>query len=112
MKAWLVKDKEEFSATVVFAETRGKAKSVAMYTEACGGVAFCDIETHTGCRKWINITKRVRQRWIGMIVTTDSPLSKSVVFTVYILKRACVRIVPHTSGAKDTPDRKERGNNG
>lgn len=25
MKAWLVKEKDEFCATVVFAETRGKA---------------------------------------------------------------------------------------
>ena len=44
MKAWLAKDKDEFSATVVFAETRGKAKSVAMSTEACEDVDFCDIE--------------------------------------------------------------------
>lgn len=44
MKAWLVKDKDEFCATVVFAETRGKARSIAMRTEACEDVDFCDIE--------------------------------------------------------------------
>lgn len=44
MKAWVVKAKNEFCATVVFAETRGKAKSIAMYTDACEDVAFCDIE--------------------------------------------------------------------
>ncbi|MBR2388266.1 MAG: hypothetical protein IKB02_05805 [Clostridia bacterium] len=44
MKAWLVKDKDECAATVVFAETRGKARSMAMATDACEDVAFCDIE--------------------------------------------------------------------
>ena len=44
MKAWLVREKDEFIATVVFAETRGKAKVVAMRTEACEDVDFCDIE--------------------------------------------------------------------
>lgn len=46
MKAWLVKDKNEFCATVVFAETRGKARSIAMHTEACEDVDFCNIEVH------------------------------------------------------------------
>lgn len=44
MKAWLVREKEEFCATVVFAETRGKAKSEALKTDCCGDAAFCDIE--------------------------------------------------------------------
>lgn len=44
MKAWLVKEKDEFGATVVFAETRGKARSMAMATDACEDVDFCDIE--------------------------------------------------------------------
>ena len=43
MKAWLAKDKDEFSATVVFAETRGKARSIAMRTETCEDVDFCNI---------------------------------------------------------------------
>lgn len=34
MKAWLVREKDEFSATVVFAETRGKARALARATEA------------------------------------------------------------------------------
>lgn len=44
MKAWLVREKDEFCATVVFAETRGKAKVLAMHTEACEDAAFMDIE--------------------------------------------------------------------
>ena len=44
MKAWLVRDKDEFYATVVFAETRGKARALAMHTEACEDVDFIDIE--------------------------------------------------------------------
>ena len=35
MKAWIVKEKDEFAATVVFAETRGKARMLAMLTDAC-----------------------------------------------------------------------------
>lgn len=44
MKAWLVREKDEFCATVVFAETRGKAKALALQTEACDGADFLDIE--------------------------------------------------------------------
>lgn len=44
MKAWLVREKDEFAATVVFAETRGKAKSLALSTDACEDVAFVRIE--------------------------------------------------------------------
>lgn len=44
MKAWLVKEKDEFSAEVVFAETRGKAKSLARYTDACWDTAFVNIQ--------------------------------------------------------------------
>ncbi len=44
MKAWLVREKDEFPATVVFAETRGKARALAMHTEVCEDVRFCDIE--------------------------------------------------------------------
>jgi hypothetical protein len=43
-KAWLVREKNEFAATVVFAETRGKAKSIAMHTETCEDVDFVDID--------------------------------------------------------------------
>lgn len=43
MKAWLVKDPDEFRATVVFAETRGRARALAMATDACEDVDFCDI---------------------------------------------------------------------
>lgn len=44
MKAWLVRVKDESCATVVFAETRGKAKSVALHTDCCEDADFCDIE--------------------------------------------------------------------
>ena len=44
MKAWLVREKDEYGATVVFAETRGKARSLAQHTEACEDANFCDIE--------------------------------------------------------------------
>ena len=44
MKAWIVRGKDNFCATVVFAETRGKARALAMNTDACEDVEFCDIE--------------------------------------------------------------------
>ena len=44
MKAWLAKDKDNSSATVVFAETRGKARALARCTEACEDSDFVDIE--------------------------------------------------------------------
>lgn len=43
-KAWLVREKDEFCATVVFAETRGKAKSLALATDCCEDAHFLDIE--------------------------------------------------------------------
>lgn len=46
MKAWLVREKDEFAATVVFAETRGKARAMATHTECCEDVSFCDIEVY------------------------------------------------------------------
>ena len=44
MKAWIVKEKDKFCSTVVFAETRNKAKSLAKKTEACESVEYIDIE--------------------------------------------------------------------
>ena len=44
MKAWLVREKDGEYATVVFAETRGKAMAEAQATDACEDVRFCDIE--------------------------------------------------------------------
>lgn len=46
MKAWLVKERDEFCVIVVFAETRGKAKAAALHTECCEGADFCNIEVH------------------------------------------------------------------
>ena len=46
MKAWIVKEKDEFASAVVFADTRGKARMLAMRTETCEDVDFCDIEAH------------------------------------------------------------------
>lgn len=46
MKAWLVREKDEFFAAVVFAETRGKARAMAQHTEACEDARFCDIDVY------------------------------------------------------------------
>lgn len=46
MKAWRVREKDEFCATVVFAETRGKARALALHTETCEDANFCDIEVN------------------------------------------------------------------
>lgn len=48
MKAWLVrnKDADYCGAEVVFAETRGKARSVAMATDCCSESRFTDIEVY------------------------------------------------------------------
>ena len=43
MKAWRVKEAGEFCATVVFAETRGKAQALALCTYTCEDADFCDI---------------------------------------------------------------------
>lgn len=44
MKAWLVREYDEFVSTIVFAETRGQAKVAAQWTDACDGVDFMRIE--------------------------------------------------------------------
>lgn len=44
MKAWIVKEKDEFASAVVFAETRGKAKYLARLTDACEDVPYTRIE--------------------------------------------------------------------
>lgn len=44
MKAWLVRERDSEYATVVFAETRGKARSLAMATDACEDADFCDTD--------------------------------------------------------------------
>ena len=46
MKAWLVKVKGGDCAEVVFAETRGQAKSLATHTDAVDYADFVDIEAH------------------------------------------------------------------
>ena len=44
MKAWVCQDRtESFYSTVVFAETRGKARAAAMRTDCCEDVPFTDI---------------------------------------------------------------------
>lgn len=44
MKAWVVREKDEFCARVVFAETSGKAKFLALGTEPLEDAEFCSIE--------------------------------------------------------------------
>lgn len=46
MKAWLVNEKYESGSAVVFAETRGKAKSLALCTSCCEDANFCDVEVN------------------------------------------------------------------
>ena len=46
MKAWMVREKDEYCATVVFAETRGKAMALAQHTETCEDADFCDIDVY------------------------------------------------------------------
>lgn len=44
MKAWLVREKDEFCATVVFAETRNKAKVQALSTDCYENAKYRYIE--------------------------------------------------------------------
>jgi hypothetical protein len=46
MKAYIVRTHGEYAATVVFAESAGKARSVALHTDACNDANFTDIEVH------------------------------------------------------------------
>ena len=45
MKAWLVREKDEFCAEVVFAETRGKARALAKRADCCEDAKFTDKRT-------------------------------------------------------------------
>ena len=45
MKAWCVRDKHEsYGAEIVFAETRGQAKMLALSTDCCSETSFLDID--------------------------------------------------------------------
>ena len=44
MKAWLVRKRGEYCAAVVFAETRGKARALALHTDACEYAKFTEVE--------------------------------------------------------------------
>lgn len=46
MKAWIVGVKDEPYSSVVFAETRGKARSLAMSIDGCSEAQFTDIEVY------------------------------------------------------------------
>ena len=46
MKAWIVRNYDEGCATVVFAETRGKARALARYTDTCEDMDFIDISVN------------------------------------------------------------------
>ena len=43
MKAWIVHDYDNYFATVVFAETRNKAKVEALATDCCEGMEYKDV---------------------------------------------------------------------
>lgn len=44
MKAWVVREKYKFYSAVVFAETSGKAKYIALGSEPLENADFCKIE--------------------------------------------------------------------
>jgi hypothetical protein len=46
MKAWKVGIKDELCSTIVFAETAGKAKSLALSTDLCEDAEFIEIYCH------------------------------------------------------------------
>lgn len=46
MKAWLVRNEIHCCATVVFAETRGKARALALHTDTCEDCDFIDIPVY------------------------------------------------------------------
>ena len=46
MKAWLVREKDEFCAEIIFAETRSKAKVLALSTDTCEDANYIYIEAH------------------------------------------------------------------
>lgn len=51
-----IREKDEFVATIVFAETRGQAKVAAQWTDVCDGVDFMEIE----CRRMKEADKYYR----------------------------------------------------
>ena len=60
MKAWQVREIDNPYTTVVFAETRGKAKALALATDACEYAEFINIEVHrrTQLDKYYKVGKR------------------------------------------------------
>lgn len=46
MKAWLIRENDIEVCEVVFAETRGKAKSIALQTDTFCDCDFCDLEVN------------------------------------------------------------------
>lgn len=46
MKAWLIRENGIESCEVVFAETRGKAKSIALQTDTFCDGDFCDLKVY------------------------------------------------------------------
>lgn len=53
MKAWLIRENDTEGCEVVFAETRGKAKSIALGTDTFSECDFCNLEV----RRVANIDK-------------------------------------------------------
>ena len=45
-KAWLVGSKHEQCSTIVFAETRGRARAMALHTECCEDSDWLDIDVY------------------------------------------------------------------
>lgn len=90
MKAWLVREKDEFCATVVFADTRGKARAMALLTECCGTQIFVVLKLIDN-RKWISITPMGKEKWIGKTHKTELHLLE--IADLVVLKIALTQII-------------------
>lgn len=77
MKAWLVREEDEFCATVVFAETRGKPKRRHCIPNVARAQIF-SISKYTENRNLINIILTGKQKWIGLTRKTALLLLKIV----------------------------------
>ncbi len=75
MKAWLVREKDEFCATVVFADTRGKARQWHCVLNVARAQIFVVLKLIDN-RKWISITPMGKEKWIGKTHKTELHLSK------------------------------------
>lgn len=93
MRAWLVREKGEFFCTVVFAETRGKARALALTTDACEDANFCDIEVHR--------IKEADKLYSGRSkVDWDTIAAETVGVNRHTIGKCCSGKIPFAAGFK------------